>query len=539
MSAIELPKTRVTATVTDVFADSTAESADIALEECDGRRNATKSTNADAENMRRMGREQELVRNFRMFSMASFAAMATAVWEFALFQLTPALVDGGRPSLVYSTIWNFVGFLPIYLSMAEMSSMAPIAGAQYHWVSEFAPRNMQRILSYVSGWTSTLALQAGNALGVLLVGTLIQTIIVVNVEDYAAPRWHGSLFVIVAVCFAFTGSVIGYRVLHYWQNAAFAIHVMAYFAILIPIWVNAPEATHEQVWIKFENGGNWSSMGLAILIGQLPGTSFQVGIDAAAHMSEEVRNAATAVPKAMLLTYVLNFALLLPMILTAVYHMPDLTPALEDDSTYPFVYVLKQSMSTGWVTVILVILVVILVGSNITFLTATSRDLYAFARDDGLPFSQWLSQVSKRQGVPGNASIVTCAISFLLALIYIGSDVAFYAITSLFTVALLQCYVLSIACILWRRIAHPETLPHAPFSLGRWGVPINIAAVLYGTWGFFWAFWPQSYPVTAGGFNWASPLFMAAVIGALINYAISGRKKYLGPVALVEGRKDE
>lgn len=112
----------------------------------------TNSTSTDAENMRRMGRDQELVRNFRLFSMASFAAMATAIWEFSLFQITPALVDGGRPSLIYSTIWNFIGFAPIYLSMAEMASMAPIAGAQYHWVSEFAPENLQKVLSYVSGY---------------------------------------------------------------------------------------------------------------------------------------------------------------------------------------------------------------------------------------------------------------------------------------------------------------------------------------------------------------------------------------------------
>lgn len=147
----EMPKSNASEVVIDAFPYSTTDSADIALEECDGRRNATKSSSTDAENMRRMGRSQELVRNFRMFSMASFATMATAVWEFALFQLTPALVDGGRPNMIYSTIWNFIGFFPIYLSMAEMSSMAPIAGAQYHWVSEFAPRSMQRVLSYVSG----------------------------------------------------------------------------------------------------------------------------------------------------------------------------------------------------------------------------------------------------------------------------------------------------------------------------------------------------------------------------------------------------
>ncbi|TQV91239.1 GABA permease [Cordyceps javanica] len=521
---------------------STAASAVMEVEQ--GRRSsggdkATRSNRADVENMRRMGRSQELVRNFRMFSMASFAAMATASWEFGVFQMQPGLVDGGRPGLLYSSLWGFVGFLPIYLSMAEMASMAPIAGAQYHWVSEFAPRSMQKVLSYVSGWTSTLALQAGNALGILLVGSLIQTIIVVNVEDYTAPAWHASLFVIVTIGFAFTGSVVGHGILHYWQNMAFAIHVMVYFAILIPIWVNAPEATHSQVWTQFENRGDWNSMALSILIGQLPGITCHAGVDAAAHMSEEVRNASTAVPQAMLITFAINFALLFPMIVTAVYHMPDLTPALDDATSFPFIYVLRQTMTTGWLTVTLVAIVTIFLGSNIAYLTATSRDLYAFARDDGLPFSNWLSQVSKRHGVPQNAAITTSAISFLLALIYVGSSVAFYAITSLFTVAVLQCYVLGIACVLWRRITYPQTLPHAPFSLGRWGVPINISAVVFGTWGFFWAFWPQVYPVTGDNFNWASPLFLITVIGALINYAISGRKKYFGPVALVDGRKDE
>ncbi len=94
----------------------------------DEHRTATKSTFEDAENMRRMGRNQVLVRSFRLFSVASFTAIATAAWEIGLFEISPGLTDGGRPALVYSVIWNFIGFGPIYLSMAEMASMAPIAG---------------------------------------------------------------------------------------------------------------------------------------------------------------------------------------------------------------------------------------------------------------------------------------------------------------------------------------------------------------------------------------------------------------------------
>ena len=112
---------------------------------------ATKSTYGDAMAMRRMGKDQQLVRQFRLLSISSFVAIATATWEIGLFTIGQSFVDGGRPGLIYTSLWNFICFAPVYLSMAEMASMAPIAGAQYHWVSEFAPESCQRFLSYITG----------------------------------------------------------------------------------------------------------------------------------------------------------------------------------------------------------------------------------------------------------------------------------------------------------------------------------------------------------------------------------------------------
>jgi choline transport protein len=71
----------------------------------------------------------------------------------------------------------------------------------------------------------------------------------------------------------------GSRILPYWQNAVFVVHVLAYFAYIVPIWVNAPAATHSQVWLEFSNEGGWSSLGLSVLVGQLTGISQQVGLD--------------------------------------------------------------------------------------------------------------------------------------------------------------------------------------------------------------------------------------------------------------------
>src|ERR1700753_637894 len=112
-----------------------------------------------------------------------------------------------------------------------------------------------------------MAWQAGNALGVFLVGTLIQSIISINDPNYAFPAWHATLLVIAAVAIAFCGNVLGHKVLHMWQNVVFVIHVLAYFAFIIPIWVNAPKASTKQVWTEFTNSGGWPSTGLAVLVG--------------------------------------------------------------------------------------------------------------------------------------------------------------------------------------------------------------------------------------------------------------------------------
>lgn len=126
-----------------------------------------------------------------------------------------------------------------------------------------------------------MAWQAGNAIGVFLVGTLVQSVIQINKEDYAFPSWHATLLVVGAVCVAFCGNVFGYKILHMWQNVVFCIHILAYFAFIIPIWVNAPRASHSQVWTEFTNNGGWYSPGFAVLVGQLSGIYTQLGIDTA------------------------------------------------------------------------------------------------------------------------------------------------------------------------------------------------------------------------------------------------------------------
>jgi len=61
---------------------------------------------------------------------------------------------------------------------------------------------------------------------------------------------------------------------------------------------------------------------------------------------------------------------------------------------------------------------------------ASSRNLHAFARDHGLPFSKFFSKLNPRTGVPDRAVIVTAVLTIIFALIYLGSSAAFNAILS-------------------------------------------------------------------------------------------------------------
>lgn len=105
----------------------------------------------DQHDMQRMGKKQEFRRNFRFITTVGFTCCVMGTWEILMTSNTQALLAGGSAALFWSLCWCYTGQTFIVLSLAEMSSMAPTAGGQYHWVSEFAPPGSQRLLSYLSG----------------------------------------------------------------------------------------------------------------------------------------------------------------------------------------------------------------------------------------------------------------------------------------------------------------------------------------------------------------------------------------------------
>ncbi len=85
-------------------------------------------TNQDKLDMRRMGKSQELKRYF------VYINCSTGSWETILTVNTQGLVAGGLAGLFWSLVWAYAGQAFVVLSLAEMTSIAPTAGGQYHWV---------------------------------------------------------------------------------------------------------------------------------------------------------------------------------------------------------------------------------------------------------------------------------------------------------------------------------------------------------------------------------------------------------------------
>lgn len=143
-------------------------------------------------------------------------------------------------------------------------------------------------------------------------------------------------------------------------------------------------------------------------------------------------------------------------------------------------------------------------------------------------------QVSPKLQVPAYAIGLTSLMTIALSLINIGSTTAFNAIISLQLASLMLTYAVSIGCVLIRRLLHPELLPTARWSLGRFGIAVNMGGFAYAVFAFFWCFWPGSTPVELKTFNWSVLIFVAIAVISMTMYVFKGRYVYDGPVSLVQ-----
>jgi len=114
----------------------------------------------------------------------------------------------------------------------------------------------------------------------------------------------------------------------------------------------------------------------------------------------------------------------------------------------------------------------------------------------------------------------------LLSIIYLVSTTAFNAIVSLQTMALNVSYIPPILFIMLRKI-RGQHIAYGAFKLGHYfGIAVNLLAILFLSYIVIWIPFPTILPATGSNMNYSGAVFGAVVIGALLDWAISGRKRF-------------
>lgn len=91
-------------------------------------------------------------------------------------------------------------------------------------------------------------------------------------------------------------------------------------------------------------------------------------------------------------SYVSNSAMAFVMLITMLYTVGPLDSILDTD--LPYLNLFSNTGSTGVALFLAVVLLVLIFSGNVTAVATTSREVWAFARDKGFPFSAWIAHVS-------------------------------------------------------------------------------------------------------------------------------------------------
>ena len=276
---------------------------------------------------------------------------------------------------------------------------------------------------------------------------------------------------------------------------------------------------------------------------------------------EEIDNAENVVPRSMILAFLLNGVLGFGFLVVILFSTGDLQALLNADS--PFVQLIYQAMQSKVATNSLFAPYLLLASCAVVgMLASSSRLTWAFARDNGLPYSTFFSHVSyvlldtetqhhnsrhisdglrscqkvdSRYRVPLRAILLNAIIAMLLSVINIASSTAFNAIISLTTISLYISYLLPVILMTLRRLKG-HRIAFGPFTLGRYGLVTNLYSIVWGIFACVFVVFPTTVPVTAENMNYASLVFGGAMIFSGVAWFVYGKDRYHGPISeLPEG----
>ena len=469
-------------------------------------------------------------------SIGKFASFAAGVSYISIltgtFQLFYFGFGTAGPAYLWSWPLVFIGQLCVALCFMELAAKYPVAGSVYNWSKQLG----RRVVGWSSGW-------------LMLTASIVTLAAVVLALQLNLPRlWSGfqiygdgtgdydyavNAVILGAIMIAITTAINAWsvRLMAMINSAGVFIELIA--AVLIAIILAFNITRGPQVFFSTNGYGADESMGYlgAFLIASLASGYVMYGFDTASSLGEETveprRTAPMAILRAILASFVIGGAILVFAILAA----PNLDDPKLGQPDGSLQYIVESVMWGPVGKIFLVCIVVAVIVCSLAVHTAAIRLMFAMARDNALPFGERLASVDAKRQTPVVPAFVIGGLAVLILVINIGQPKIFTVLTSIAIIMIYLAYLMVTGPLLMRRFKGewpPKDLAEGGyFTMGRWGLPVNILAVVWGAGMALNLAWPRAAVYGTPWYNtWGAFVYIGIILGAgLAWYATVGRRQ--------------
>ncbi|KAM0463012.1 hypothetical protein ACHAPV_003137 [Trichoderma viride] len=471
---------------------------------------------------------QAVPRDMGTFEIIALGFNIPNSWLAVAVALSAALTAGGPVSLIYGNFVITAMYGAAAVTLAELASVYPTAGGQYHFASIMAPKRFNRSISYICGMIATISWIICSA-SVTSVTSLCIAAIAEFYNGFQASAWQLFLISQALNVIGLVYNLFLLKKTHWIHDAAFFLTLVLFVSISVICLARGDKQSSTWVWTNFESSSGWTPV-VAFLTGLTTHAYMFGGLDATLHLAEETLDPARTVPKALMSTIGIGFFSGLVFSVAMAYCLPSLDTLANDlVPVYKLWRLASKSDTAGTVFLVIVILLTtyIIAATQQT----TSRLLWALARDRGLAFSSQFAKLSPKLGdIPVAALLLDAGLIFVCGCISLASSAAFNALVGVFSLMQMISFAIPAALLIYRRRSE-KVLPRkrafkVPEVVG-WACNIGtiVAAVIETV---FFTF-PTVLPVTGGNMNYAAVVLAIIAIVMAVNWFAFAKKHYQGP----------
>ncbi|GLB36976.1 putative APC amino acid permease [Lyophyllum shimeji] len=427
----------------------------------------------------RLGYKQEFRRVFTPIEVFGVGFSIIGLLPSMASVIVYGIPNGGAVAMVWG--WALCAFFLaiIGLAIAELGSAAPTSGGLYYWTFMFSSPKWRCLLSWIVGYSNTI----GNIASVASVdwGCAVQIMAAASIGSgmtFAATVGQTfALYVALLLCHAIICS-LNPAIIARLQIPFIVVNVLLCLVIIIGVPAATPREFKNNAsyaFGDFQNLTGWPD-GYAFILSFLAPLWAIGAFDSTVHISEEATNADVAIPYAIILAATSSGVLGWAINVALTFCMgTDLEGILGSPIGQPLATILFNSFGQKGALAFWAWIIIVQFTMGMSMLTTCSRQIFAFARDGGLPLSRWLYNVNARTHAPVYCVWFAAGISLLLGLLAFAGANAIGAIFSLVVTGQYLAYSIPISA----RFLGGKEIKRGPFSLGKLSMPVAVTAVIW------------------------------------------------------------